>query len=485
EDEVAGRFRPFGQVHSVELPQPVADGLAPRGFAYITLSISVAQWHRCLSLYSGAKWKGGKMRVEEAKENYLARLQREREADNNAKLEYVPGNNKRTRCLISEEKEEEEDDDCIHGVLAKDMALVTGKNIERYAGWTRGRYNRPVLKLSLVKPDGKPFMYEPLRYKNGFEKLFGSVRPKDWRHIAWEYNEDEAKADFDAARKLPERLAALADASRERVAKRIESRAGRKQEAESDDTSAAASNQLERKRKQDALAVYESDEDADILDQLQMKRGRTTERQLVEDAAADMAPFEDADDIASLVANAGQHAVAPELQAKLASGAFDSDDSDSDDSDSSKPSKRLKTVHDGPYAERMTADELLDAKRERQRTSAILGQLLREADIEDTADLPEESKAQQIEGTVAFGSDDEADVSVKDDDEDEEPCDGSSSGGRKSSSNEKSSKQAEEPTSSDSSSSDESSSGSEDTSSSGSGSGSNDKDNDSSDSSDS
>ncbi|KAJ2842776.1 hypothetical protein GGI22_007436, partial [Coemansia erecta] len=159
-DEVAGRFKPFGQVHSVELPQPMANGLAPRGFAYVTLSISVAQWHRCLSLYSGAKWKGGKMRVEEAKENYLARLQREREENNNAKLEYVPGaNNERTRYLVSEEKDEDadKDDGCIRGVLAKDMALVTGKNIDRYAGWTRGRYNRPVLKLSLVKPDGKPF----------------------------------------------------------------------------------------------------------------------------------------------------------------------------------------------------------------------------------------------------------------------------------------------------------------------------------------
>ncbi|KAI9503790.1 hypothetical protein BX070DRAFT_181300, partial [Coemansia spiralis] len=75
EDDIKSRFKPFGEVHSVEIPQP-ANGAATRGFAYITLAITPPQWHRCISTYSGAKWKGGKLRVEEAKEGYMARLKR-------------------------------------------------------------------------------------------------------------------------------------------------------------------------------------------------------------------------------------------------------------------------------------------------------------------------------------------------------------------------------------------------------------------------
>ncbi|ORX69473.1 hypothetical protein DL89DRAFT_223984, partial [Linderina pennispora] len=75
EADITGRFKPFGQVSSVELPK-TADGQATRGFSYVNLSIKPSQWRRCLSIYTGAKWKGGKLRVEEAKEDYMAKLKR-------------------------------------------------------------------------------------------------------------------------------------------------------------------------------------------------------------------------------------------------------------------------------------------------------------------------------------------------------------------------------------------------------------------------
>ncbi|KAJ2654211.1 hypothetical protein IWW48_006252 [Coemansia sp. RSA 1200] len=483
EDELRGRFKPFGQVDSVEIPQTASNGAATRGFAYITLKITAAQWHRCLSVYSGAKWKGGKLRVEEAKENYMARLRREIEENREARAadggaEERAGD-KRPRCFVPDS---ELDTECIRGTMARDMSLVTTKNIDRYEGWTRGRYNRPVLKLSLVKPDGNPFMYEPLRYKNGFEKLFGSVRPKNWEDLLWEYDEEAAKADFDAARKASEKLAALAEASRQRVGKKIDSRVDGKHDKQTDRT---ANRRGDKKLKDSGSAEYESDDDADILDQLKMKRGREAQ-QLAKETTGGV-PFEDAEAIASLVANTGQQTIAPELQAKLASGAFDSDSEDdsmgsaSNELGDGPPSKRQKVGQDamspcGISTDKMSAEELLNAKRERQRTSAILEQLLKDADIGDAdGGTDSHEKAPATDGTAAFEPDSKANEKL-------EPCDGGSSDRRKSSSaKDKPSEKMEESDSSSSSSSDssdDSSDDSEDSSTSGSGSGSSDKDGD-------
>ncbi|KAJ2515682.1 hypothetical protein H4217_005024 [Coemansia sp. RSA 1939] len=477
EDELRGRFKPFGQVDSVEIPQTASNGAATRGFAYITLNITAAQWHRCLSVYSGAKWKGGKLRVEEAKENYMARLRREIEENKEARAagggaeEFV--GDKRPRCFVPDS---ELDTECIRGTMARDMSLVTTKNIDRYEGWTRGRYNRPVLKLALVKPDGNPFMYEPLRYKNGFEKLFGSVRPKNWEDLLWEYDEEAAKADFDAARKASGKLAALAEASHQRVAKKIDSRVDGKHDKQTD---RLANRRGDKKLRVSGSAEYESDDDADMLDRLQMKRGRETQ-QLAKETAGNV-PFEDAEDIASLVANTGQQAIAPELQAKLASGAFDSDSEDESMSSDSNglgdgpPSKRQKMGQDAMSpgvisTDKMSAEELLNAKRERLRTSTILEQLLQDTDIggaDGGADSHEKGPA--TDGTIAFESDSKINENL-------EPCDSSSSDRRKSSSaKDKPSKKTKE---SDNSSSSDSSDDSEDSSTSGSGSGSSDKDGD-------
>ncbi|KAJ2511029.1 hypothetical protein H4217_007583 [Coemansia sp. RSA 1939] len=481
EDELRGRFKPFGQVDSVEIPQTASNGAATRGFAYITLKITAAQWHRCLSVYSGAKWKGGKLRVEEAKENYMVRLRREIEENKEARAagggaEECVGD-KRPRCFVPDS---ELDTECIRGTMARDMSLVTTKNIDRYEGWARGRYNRPVLKLALVKPDGNPFMYEPLRYKNGFEKLFGSVRPKNWEDLLWEYDEEAAKADFSAARKASEKLAALAEASHQRVAKKLDSRVDGKHDKQTD---CLASRRGDKKLRDSGSAECESDDDADMLDQLQMKRGRETQ-QLAKETAGDV-PFEDAEDIASLVANTGQQAIAPELQAKLASGAFDSDSedesmgSDSNGLGDGPPSKRQKMGQDAVSpgvisTDRMSAEELLNAKRERQRTSAILEQLLQDTDIggaDGGADSHEKGPA--TDGTIAFESDSKINENL-------EPCDGSSSDRRKSSSaKDKPIKKTKESNSSSSnSSSSDSSDDSEDSLISGSGPGSSDKDED-------
>ena len=64
EEDLAARFRPFGQVLSVEIM---------RGFAYVDLDAQEAEVARCTKVYSGAKWRGGVLSVQPAKEHYAVR----------------------------------------------------------------------------------------------------------------------------------------------------------------------------------------------------------------------------------------------------------------------------------------------------------------------------------------------------------------------------------------------------------------------------
>ncbi|CAI7795845.1 unnamed protein product [Closterium sp. NIES-53] len=120
EDEVRGRFQPFGQVNEVNVILAKSHQLLPasfaaptsqqtnpdrlfhetsadgadrqcshvavcRGFAYVDMVPKSAKaLHQCLSLYNGCMWKGGRMRVEAARESFLEhnakeRTERERE----------------------------------------------------------------------------------------------------------------------------------------------------------------------------------------------------------------------------------------------------------------------------------------------------------------------------------------------------------------------------------------------------------------------
>ncbi|KAI7833672.1 hypothetical protein BX661DRAFT_177336 [Kickxella alabastrina] len=275
--DIRGRFTSFGQVDSVDLPSESANG-AGRGFGFVNIQITPSQWHRCASIYTGAKWKGGKLKIEEAKEDYKTRMQREREQI--ADKPEVP--------------------------MAENMDLVTAKNVERYPGWSKGRYNRPVFKFAMLKDNGKQFTYDPVKYKNNFEKLFGSVRPKNWKDLQWEYSEEQAKEDFEQAKQLPQAIVERNDAVAERLSKR--------QRLEADSQRCINGCGIFDDMRVDLDGGFADDSDIEGLD-------------ADEKVELSMAAFEDAEEIASLVASASSKSN-PELLAKLSSGVFDSDSED-------------------------------------------------------------------------------------------------------------------------------------------------------------
>ncbi|KAG6556385.1 hypothetical protein Mapa_002328 [Marchantia paleacea] len=93
------RFAPLGNVLSVAIPS--AKYGSHRGFAYVDfLPSSEASLKKLISSYNGCKWRGGLLRIEQAKQHYVDKLQKEwtaeaealaaAEAERNRKEEDVP-----------------------------------------------------------------------------------------------------------------------------------------------------------------------------------------------------------------------------------------------------------------------------------------------------------------------------------------------------------------------------------------------------------
>ena len=79
EEEIKKRFEVFGDVSSIQKVIRNQEGFPTKCFAYLDISLSDASYHKCLSLYSKAKWKGNQLIIQPAKENFLNRLKAERQ----------------------------------------------------------------------------------------------------------------------------------------------------------------------------------------------------------------------------------------------------------------------------------------------------------------------------------------------------------------------------------------------------------------------
>ena len=78
EDEIRKRFQVFGDVSSIEKVVRGREGFPTKCFAYLDISLSDASYHKCLSQYSKAKWKGNQLLIQPAKESFLRHLETER-----------------------------------------------------------------------------------------------------------------------------------------------------------------------------------------------------------------------------------------------------------------------------------------------------------------------------------------------------------------------------------------------------------------------
>ena len=79
EEEVKKRFEVFGDISSIQKITRSQEDFPTKCFAYLDISLSDANYHKCVSLYSKAKWKGNQLVIQPTKENFLNRLKAERQ----------------------------------------------------------------------------------------------------------------------------------------------------------------------------------------------------------------------------------------------------------------------------------------------------------------------------------------------------------------------------------------------------------------------
>ena len=166
ERDIVNRFTSFGSVSKVDIIKTTEGDC--RGFAYVDLECTADSWKRCVSVYNGRTWKAGlKLRLEAADETYLERLKK--------KQEERPKKEKAKKKRVAH---------------AKNMSLVTEDNVEDRKGWRRGRFGRAMAVLKMKRPDGRSVTVDPSHYKDGLQKLFGSVKPKPVSQLTIYYDND-------------------------------------------------------------------------------------------------------------------------------------------------------------------------------------------------------------------------------------------------------------------------------------------------------
>jgi hypothetical protein len=102
-----------------------------------------------MKIYSGTKWKGNLLRIEEAKQHFLVKLAKER--------------NEKEKTKITKKKLKKRQNQ-----MDEDMEIVTGPR----KGWVRCRYGRLLPKIKMRMPKtGRETVIDPTKYLNNFIRL--------------------------------------------------------------------------------------------------------------------------------------------------------------------------------------------------------------------------------------------------------------------------------------------------------------------------
>ncbi|KAI5120190.1 hypothetical protein M0805_002656 [Coniferiporia weirii] len=78
--DLSKRFSTFGTVTALDGPGKLDALGQPRPFAYVTLETTKGQLSKCLNLLSGTTWKGARLRIGEARPDYVERIRKEHES---------------------------------------------------------------------------------------------------------------------------------------------------------------------------------------------------------------------------------------------------------------------------------------------------------------------------------------------------------------------------------------------------------------------
>ncbi|XP_044881837.1 nucleolar protein 8 isoform X1 [Mauremys mutica] len=162
EAELQERFSKFGNVTDAEIVIRKDDqGNPMKTFAYINISISEADLKRCMSILNKARWKGGTLQIELAKESFLHRLAQERqEARLKKEKPHTDGKGNLLESLNNA------------GVVNFHMKAVPGTEVPDHKDWVVSKFGRvlPILHLK-GRHKSKIMKYDPSKYCHNLRKL--------------------------------------------------------------------------------------------------------------------------------------------------------------------------------------------------------------------------------------------------------------------------------------------------------------------------
>lgn len=171
-DDLAKRLGSYGQLTS-ELQLNHKNAETTGTFAHCNIQLEASQWSR-LKRLSGTVLKGSKLRIEEAKQDWLERKVNDDRRPNpvipNPRKRVLPG------TIVARESKRVK-----RGELVKD-GDITQKS--RRQGWIKGRYGRA---LAVLKRENEPALK---RNPDALSRLWGSAHPRP-EQLTYRYDDEE------------------------------------------------------------------------------------------------------------------------------------------------------------------------------------------------------------------------------------------------------------------------------------------------------
>nr|XP_049589357.1 nucleolar protein 8 isoform X4 [Syngnathus scovelli] len=166
--DLTDRFGNFGNVEDVELRTRRDDeGVPYKTFAYINLNISDTDLKKCMSVLNKSKWKGGTLQIELAKESFLQKLARERQAEQQRLRQNADDTHQREHKLLESLREA--------GVINFTMkAAVPGTEVPGHKDWVVSKFGRvlPVMQLLCQKgAKARTIKYDPSKHSHNIRRL--------------------------------------------------------------------------------------------------------------------------------------------------------------------------------------------------------------------------------------------------------------------------------------------------------------------------
>ena len=201
--ELLARFTPFGHAHSAEVALDATTNQC-RGFGHVSVKTTPKQFNKLFTTYNGAKWKGHVLRVEEASEDWRARVSREKMESirpvTEESLEDAPKKKRRRQpkssVFISSNTHHDK-------IIEKSIRVEHSPSISeplssidfsKLPGW-KTKVGRPVCQVRVRDSKGRLITVDPTKYRNitDLRQSFGGNRPRKVDDLTWGLQEVEDK----------------------------------------------------------------------------------------------------------------------------------------------------------------------------------------------------------------------------------------------------------------------------------------------------